>query len=93
MSHDILLEIYDRHAAMMYGSILRIVQEKRSAEKILINAFTEIKSGLQKETVSREPLWFLRCARRNAFAYLQHKGVNVLYEDAVTAGINELKTV
>ena len=91
--HDIFGEIYDRHAAMMYGSILGIVQEEKSAEAILTNAFREINSLLHNGPVSGEPLWFLRCARRNAFSFLQHKGLNQLYGDAVAAGINELKVV
>ncbi|MEJ7610149.1 MAG: hypothetical protein WKF88_03110 [Ferruginibacter sp.] len=84
-------EIYDKHAAMMYGSILRIVKEKKSAEAVLLSAFTEIKTALNSGTCFREPLWFLKCARRNAFTYLQDKGLNQSYRHAVSAGIDDLR--
>ena len=86
-------EIYETHGAVMYGSILSIVKDKSSAEKILFKAFIEIRAVLDTAESLTGSLWFIQCARRNALNYLLEKGRHRSYHRALRSGIKDLQTL
>jgi hypothetical protein len=66
--------IYDKYAALMYGNILCITQDRLLAEKIFINAFTSLKED--KNFISANcsmPLFLCMYAKKFKNQYLQFK--------------------
>ncbi len=81
-------QIYDRYAAVMYGCILKIVREKKSADAVLRITFAELYTA-NAYTAAGMPdaVWFIKFAMQKAFQFLKENNPSS-YSNA----INEINT-
>lgn len=70
--HNNIEELYDIHAANMYGCIYKIVQNKKEAEKILINIFHDLLATNAINVQALTPaIWFIKYAIKSTYLYLK----------------------
>jgi RNA polymerase sigma-70 factor (ECF subfamily) len=71
-----LAELYDRYGRMVFGLILRIVQDRGAAEDLVQETFLRVWSrvgGFDSEQGAVGP-WLLAVARNRAIDYLRYRG-------------------
>lgn len=71
-----LAELYDRYGRMVFGLILRIVQDRGAAEDLVQETFLRVwnrASGFDSEQGAVGP-WLLAVARNRAIDYLRYRG-------------------
>jgi RNA polymerase sigma-70 factor (ECF subfamily) len=71
-----LAELYDRYGSMVFGLILRIVQDRGTAEDLVQETFLRVwnrAAGLDAEHGAVGP-WLLAVARNRAIDYLRYRG-------------------
>ena len=68
--------LYDRYAAMLFGIILRMVEENAIAESLLQETFVEAWKSLEEFDGKNGDLfiWMLRIARVKAKGYIRYRG-------------------
>lgn len=71
-----LSELYDRHSALLYSIILRILKEKTEAEDILQEVFITVWERAEKydKQFGNPSAWLARIARNRAVDRLRSKG-------------------
>ncbi len=87
-------EMYDKHAALMYGCIYRLIPNKDIADKILTDVFIDIynKRAVNNFTSISMPL-LLKQASGAAFTYLKKVNKANAFLLKVSEHINEIKAV
>ncbi len=71
-----LAELYDRYGRMVFGLILRIVQDRGTAEDLVQETFLRVwnrAAGFDSEQGAVGP-WLLAVARNRAIDYLRYRG-------------------
>ena len=68
-------ELYDRHARIVYGLVLRILEQAASAEEVVQDVFLQLWRNASHYDSSRGPFlpWLLTLARNRAFDHLRLK--------------------
>lgn len=68
-------ELYERHSRMVYGLVLRIVQQASTAEEVVQDIFLQLWRNASQYDVSRGPFlpWLLTLARNRALDQLRLK--------------------
>ncbi len=68
-------ELYDRYSAMLYGVMLRIVNNREDAENLLQDTFVKIWSNIATYDASKGRLatWLLNIARNTAIDFTRSK--------------------
>jgi RNA polymerase sigma-70 factor, ECF subfamily len=68
-------ELYERHARMVYGLVLRIVQQASTAEEVVQDIFLQLWRNASQYDISRGPFlpWLLAVARNRALDQLRLK--------------------
>jgi RNA polymerase sigma-70 factor, ECF subfamily len=68
-------ELYERHSRMVYGLVLRIVQQASTAEEVIQDIFLQLWRNASQYDVSRGPFlpWLLTLARNRALDQLRLK--------------------
>jgi RNA polymerase sigma-70 factor, ECF subfamily len=68
-------QLFDRYSAMMYGVILRIVQDEADAQNLLQDTFVKIWANIQSYDAARGRLatWLLNIARNTAIDFTRSK--------------------
>ncbi len=68
-------ELYERHSRMVYGLVLRIVQQGSTAEEVVQDIFLQLWRNASQYDVSRGPFlpWLLTLARNRALDQLRLK--------------------
>lgn len=69
-------ELYERHSRIVYGLVLRIVQQASTAEEVVQDIFLQLWRNASQYDVSRGPFlpWLLTLARNRALDQLRLKG-------------------
>jgi RNA polymerase sigma-70 factor, ECF subfamily len=70
---DALGELYDRHAGLLFGLILRILRSRPEAEEVLQEVFVQIwtKVDVYSPTIGAPLAWLVRIARNRAIDRLR----------------------
>jgi RNA polymerase sigma-70 factor, ECF subfamily len=68
-------ELYERHSRMVYGLVLRIVQQASTAEEVVQDIFLQLWRNASQYDISRGPFlpWLLTLARNRALDQLRLK--------------------
>jgi RNA polymerase sigma-70 factor, ECF subfamily len=68
-------ELYDRHARLVYGLVLRIVQQAATSEEVVQDIFLQLWRNAAQYDSSRGPFvpWLLTLARNRALDHLRLK--------------------
>lgn len=68
-------ELYERHSRMVYGLVLRIVQQASTAEEVVQDIFLQLWRNASQYDISRGPFlpWLLTVARNRALDQLRLK--------------------
>lgn len=68
-------ELYDRHARLVYGLVLRILQQAATAEEVVQDVFLQLWRNADRYDASRGPFvpWLLTLARNRALDQLRLK--------------------
>ena len=69
-------ELYDRHARLVYGLVLRILQQSATSEEVVQDVFLQLWRNAGQYDSSRGPFvpWLLTVARNRALDNLRLKG-------------------
>ena len=69
-------ELYDRHSRLVYGLVLRILQQAATAEEVMQDVFLQLWRNAGRYDSSRGPFvpWLLTMARNRALDHLRLKG-------------------
>jgi RNA polymerase sigma-70 factor (ECF subfamily) len=72
-------ELYDRHARLLFGLILRIIRDRSEAEEILQEVFVLVWTRAETYNVSLGPpaAWLVRIARNRAIDRLRANSVRL----------------
>lgn len=86
--HSALADLYDRHAALAYGLILRILRNPADADDVLQETFVRVwsRADTYDSRLGSPPAWLARIARNRAIDRLRAKRVrrDISVEPAVT---------
>ena len=68
-------QLYDRHSRMVYGLVLRILQQGSTAEEVVQDVFLQLWRNASRDQASRGPFvpWLLTLARNRALDTLRLK--------------------
>lgn len=84
--------IYEMHAANMYGCIYKIVQDKMEAEKILAIVFHDLYNDYSSDVqTNTAPIWFIKYAMKRTFNYLKLHELNNSVPLPILSRISSLK--
>ena len=69
-------QIYDRHARLVYGLVLRILQHASTSEEVVQDVFLQLWRSAEQYDSSRGPFvpWLCTMARNRALDHLRLKG-------------------
>lgn len=69
-------QIYDRHARLVYGLVLRILQHASTSEEVVQDIFLQLWRSADQYDTSRGPFvpWLCTMARNRALDHLRQKG-------------------
>ena len=69
---DTIEMIYEKHAALMYGCIYKLVEQKDTANKILSEVFIDLYNRKEEYSYSiDDTVWFLKKAVKAAFHFIK----------------------
>src|SRR5215468_6241965 len=68
-------ELYDRHSRIVYGLVLRILQQASTAEEVVQDVFLQLWRNAAQYDISRGPFlpWLLTLSRNRALDHLRLK--------------------
>jgi hypothetical protein len=84
--------IYERHAALMYGCICKLIPQKEAADKILVEAFIDLYSRKDEYNYNpQDSIWFLKHAMSAAFHFIKQGSMAKEFPTKVNQQILEIK--
>ena len=85
--------IYEKHAAVMYGCIYKLVPQKEFADKILSEVFIDLYKKREEHNYSiNDSVWFLKLAIKAAFTFIKQGPLAKDFPAMVTQQILDIKT-
>ena len=84
--------IYEKYAAMMYGCIYKLVQQKEVADKILGEVFIDIYKKKDEYNYSiNDSIWFLKHAMKAAFTFIKQNPLSKDFSEKAMQLILDVK--
>ena len=84
--------IYEKHAAVMYGCIYKLVQQKEVADKILVEVFIDIYKKTDEYNYNiNDSVWFLKHAMKAAFTFIKQKPLSKDFSEQAMQLILDIK--
>ncbi|MCK9409361.1 MAG: sigma-70 family RNA polymerase sigma factor [Bacteriovoracaceae bacterium] len=89
-----LVELYDRHAIMLFSIIMRVLKEKNDSEHVLQSVFVDIWKNEEPydSRLGNPAAWLSRCARMRAVERLRSKQLQKKSQDTTIDNVHELFT-